>query len=239
MGRFNHSDRRTAELRPTRRTAPMFAIAAALVATSVAPAQSAPAPKPSPAPPAAPATPGAPSAPTLESAQAVWNLLRVRESSASASARKADEEGFTQIGSLLRAIERSTQAERRQAEAALKALGVAPVAEPERRVEVRSTRENLAALQTAGAPLRAQVQRAAAGARTDQQTAARKALDLLRESVAEQDRLLSLALAGLDTDAKRPREYWVSKTCGFIVERLDIKRCPNCLEPTTDFESVK
>jgi rubrerythrin len=238
MGRFNHSDTRSAQLRPTRRAAPMFAIAAALVATSVAPAQSAPAPKPSPAPPAAPAKP-APSAPTLASAQAVWNLLRVRESSASAFARKADEEGFTQIGSLLRAIERSTQAQRRQAEAALKALGAAPVAEPERRVDVRATRDNIAALQTTGATLRAQVQQAAAGARTDQQPAARKALDLLRESVAEQDRLLSLALAGLDTDAKRPREYWVSKTCGFIVERLDIKRCPNCLEPTSDFESVK
>lgn len=155
-------------------------------------------------------------------------------------AAKADAEGFTQVGSLFRAAKRSHEIhEAFLAEAIKKAGGSAKPADKAPIAESRTTKENLeAAIKSAKAAkdttLIAYRKKAGEERNKDADTAFR----YVRESLIEYSRYMEAALDTLPQTRNGKKDYYVSRVCGYMVEKLDIKKCPVCNSDRDKFEKV-
>ncbi|MBY0307787.1 MAG: hypothetical protein K2Q09_03510, partial [Phycisphaerales bacterium] len=155
------------------------------------------------------------------------------------AAAKADAEGFLGVASLMRAaakVESVHGASYIKALTDLKAqLGPGP---EQAALEVKGTRENLTeAAKLASAKREADLPAARKAAEAEGQRDAARAFRDAREGQIELVRQFKDA-AELSDTWKKKRDYYVGRTCGYLVEKLDLTKCPVCGKGRDDFEKV-
>lgn len=154
-------------------------------------------------------------------------------------ARAADDRGYTQVGSLFRAGARSRQVQRATFERLIKAAGGTPKAETLAMPEFKGVKEALTAVRDAALAERDKPLAAAmTKATSDKDADARKAFLAAREGLFELSQYCKDALADVEAYRKGKRDYFVCKGCGYLLDRLDIRRCPVDNSPRESFEKV-
>jgi rubrerythrin len=154
---------------------------------------------------------------------------------------KAESEGFPGAASLFRAAARSLQVLSGQYVDSLKKLGATPVAKPDPAApDIKTTKENLKALSKVLADRRTG---ALADASTRQRSSsnreATKTLRFEREALTELGRFTSDAADAVDKLKTGKREYFVSRPCGYVTDKLVADKCPVCKTGRDQFEKVE
>ncbi|MCE2966211.1 MAG: ferritin family protein [Phycisphaerales bacterium] len=177
---------------------------------------------------------------TIENLQAAYtSAMRMGEAARQFAAR-AEEDGYPKLASLLRATARSREIHSGLFAAAIKAAGAVPTlaAEP-KAPKSGTTAENVATLLAQAKDERDNtLPKFTSQARTDRNTQAADALRHARQGLIEHARLLGEASENLDAMKAPKSAYFVHTPCGFLVEKLDIQRCPVCFGKREDFQSV-
>lgn len=221
----------------TRRTMRAFGVGTAvcLMGTAVALAQPAPG-----ASPAAKAVQPRSTDKTVASLQAsYWAAVRAGDYYTRAS-KKADDEGALGVASLMRAAAKVESVHAsvfaKQLEAMKAAMGKAP---DQPALEVKTTKENLAAsTKLASAARETDLPAARKVAEGEGVREAAKALRDAREGEIELVRLFKDAAELMDQWKKSKKDFYVGRTCGYLVEKLDLTKCPVCGKGRDDFEKV-
>lgn len=217
---------------------------ALLAAPAMAQPPAAPPTAPVPAPavkPDAPKTEPA-AATTVDNLQAAFAESTRQAALMDAYAKKADAEGYTQVASLFRTIKRSNEIHKNVIAESLKKLGAAPKSPdpaPAPPPETKSTKDNLAAAMKAAKnakdnTLIAYRRRASEDKNKDADTTFR----YIRESLIEHARYMEAALDTLPQTRTGTKDYYVCRVCGYMVEKLDIKKCPVSASERDKFEKV-
>jgi rubrerythrin len=206
-----------------------------------------PAKQPEKAPPAAPTT-KAPAADQPKSAEKTIEALRTAYWTAkhagdfyTKAAAKADTDGAPGVGSLFRAAAKVESVHRdnlkREIEALKTDVGAARAAPKD--LEVKATKENIAAaVKLATTARETDLPAARKTAETDVQRDAARVFREAREGEIELVRLFKDA-AELGAEWKKgKRDFYVGRTCGYVVEKLDLTKCPVCGKGRDDFEKV-
>jgi len=208
---------------------------------------------------AVPDAPGGPKVKTVAAlAQAHDRLLRLVKF-ANAAAERADSEKFVGAGSLFRAASRSQSVQAGLLRAELARLGQANVpagadgkaadgkagdgkageGKAGESLEVKTTLENLkTALAAAMALKDSELPAWRREADGEGNREAVRVLRWAREGQIELSRYFKDAGDGMESLKGGKRAYFVSKTCGFTLDKLDVKRCPVCNAERDDFERV-
>lgn len=222
----------------------LLAFCAASLAAQTTPPAAPPPPPPLPATapvnPAPKAEPAA--ATTVDNLQAAFAEATRQAALMDVYAKKADAEGYTQVASLYRTIKRSNEIHKNVITESLKKLNAAPKTPdpaPAAPVETKSTKDNLtAAMKAAKAAkdntLIAYRRRASEDKNKDADTTFR----YIRESYIEHARYMEAALDTLPQTRTGTKDYYVCRVCGYMVEKLDIKKCPVSASERDKFEKV-
>jgi rubrerythrin len=221
----------------TRQTMMAFrvGIAASLLGSGLAMAQSAPG-----AAPAAKDVQPRSTDKTVASLQSsYWAAVRSGDLYTRA-AKKADDEGVLGVASLMRAAAKVESVHAsvylKQLEAMKGTIGSAP-AQPA--LEVKTTKENLtAATKLATAARETDLPAARKIAEGEGVREAAKAFRDAREGEIELVRLFKDASELLDQWKKSKKDFYIGRTCGYLVEKLDLTKCPVCGKGRDDFEKV-
>ncbi len=159
-----------------------------------------------------------------------------------AFAAKADEEGYAGIASLFRAAKRSQEVHVAALQKAMEALSVKAADDGTPALPgVEGTKANLAAaLSWIDAERRDHLGDATAAARSEGKRDAETALNYTRQALTEIARYMRPAsTANLDDFRASKVPYYVDRTCGFVVAKLDFKKCPVCYSKVDNFEKVE
>ncbi len=153
-------------------------------------------------------------------------------------AKKADEEGFAQIGKLFRAASRSEQAHRDAHKEAIEKLGgKAPAFTPEK-VKVGTTRQNLeASLKGETYESVTMYPEFIKKAKEANAEAAVRSFNFARLAEAEHAKLYKNALNNLGKNAKIG--YFVCPVCGNTDTKLPAKKCPVCGNPRDNWLKIE
>jgi rubrerythrin len=154
-----------------------------------------------------------------------------------AFAKKADEEGYCQIASLLRAAARAEQIHAASHANVITKMGGKAQAEIQPPV-VNSTRENLA-VAISGEEYERDVTYPGFIKQADAQknSLAVRTFNRALKAEAEHARLYKEGLAHLE-QMKTKTAYYVCAICGYTVEKLTFDRCPVCKNPKEKFERI-
>jgi rubrerythrin len=196
--------------------------------------------------PGAGAVPGA-TAPAQRSADktiealrgAYWTAKRVGEFYTKAAA-KADTENAAGAASLFRAAARVEAVHAANFSKEIEALKTtAGTAKDAAALDIKTTKDNLAAAaKLAGTARETDMPAARKTAETDGQRDAARAFRDAREGEIELVRLFKDAAELSDDWKKAKRDFYIGRTCGYIVEKLDLTKCPVCGKGRDDFEKV-
>lgn len=159
-----------------------------------------------------------------------------------AFAAKADEEGFQGVASLFRAAKRSQEVHVAALQAAMDELAVKASSAGAPEVPLtKDTKANIAAaLAWIDAERRDHLAEAASAARAEGRKGAETPLNYTRQALTEIARFLRpLSTASLDDFRSGKVPYYVDRTCGFVVAKLDFKKCPVCYSKVDNFEKVE
>lgn len=156
------------------------------------------------------------------------------------AARKADEESVLGVGSLFRAAARLETVHATTFAKELEDLksdkGTVKEAPA---VEVKTTKENLAAaIKLVTAARETDLPAARKTAESEGVRDAAKAFRDAREGEIELIRQLKDASETTDLWKKAKRDFYVGRTCGYLVDKLDLTKCPVCSKGRDDFEKV-
>lgn len=188
-----------------------------------------------------PSTPPLPVGPKtlagMQSAQLSARRLADLATRAAKAAAAESGEPSKAAAQFLRATARSSEISAELLLAGIIRGGGKPLVDAEPPAALKATKENLAAVIALADATRQRAVTAAADARSENDAASRRILDFHREACTELARLGRELQKPAAANAKAP-EYYVSRTCGYIVDRLDIARCPVCLAPKSDFEKI-
>lgn len=157
-----------------------------------------------------------------------------------AFATKADSEGFSGVASFFRAAARSQQI---NADAFAKVMGKLKVEAKSPTditpIEVKSTKDNLAATVTWVAAQRStQLPAAMTTARTEGQREAEMTFKHTREALTEVSRFSRDLGDALDASRTGKKDYFVCRSCGYLVSTLDFQKCPVDYATKDNFERV-
>ena len=182
---------------------------------------------------------GKPYASTLENLQEAYNVEGVAKARYEAYAAKAAEEGYAGVEVLFRAVAMSEGVHAANHAEAIKALGGKPAAADKKPPLVENTKKNLqVAVRTekneSGKIYPAYIKQAI----TENNPQVVMALKGAMASERGHARLFSMALNKLE-DWKNKVVILVCRTCGYTVNDLDIKFCPFCTHPRSEFMEVK
>lgn len=172
--------------------------------------------------------------------QAVYSRLTNQASELTAIAKKADEEGQARVGSLLRAAARSSQLSANLAAEQIRQAGGTPEAKPEPKpLEIKGTKDNLKAAAARVRSLRdGPVADGTTQANAERNRDAVRVFRFTRESSTELVRWLEDAAEGGEKWKGDKREFFVDRTCGRLVDKLDFERCPVCQSRRDSYERV-
>ncbi|MBX9736441.1 MAG: hypothetical protein K2X32_05895 [Phycisphaerales bacterium] len=254
--------------RPTRTVVLVLAmISFAGVAMARQPAPPVPTPAPAPAPNTAPAAPiptetpapvvPAPARPGVKKEQPSaagmvgrdQTITDLQEAHAVATsviaqserfAKQADDEGQGQVASLFRAVKRSSEVRQRTLAAVLQKLNATEKKADAAPASQAKTADNIKVLiQTIDQEKDKQIPLYVSRVKTEMNRDVMQALRYTRDALREQSALLGEARDNPGQFKAGAKEYYVSRTCGFMVDKLDFKKCPVCLAARDDFELIK
>lgn len=176
---------------------------------------------------------------TIEALQGAYTRASVMSEYFARAAKKADEEGYAGAACLLRASSTSEKVHAAMYAAQITAhKGTATIDKAVTAPEVKTTRENLAAalkLMNAARETDLPAARKAAEGEGHRDTA--RAIRDAREGVIEIARALKDCGETLD-QWKSKRDFFVGRTCGYMIEKLDLQKCPVCGKGRDDFEKI-
>lgn len=182
---------------------------------------------------------------TPEKTQTIANLQAAFNGESNAHARyiefakKADAEGYGEIGSIFRAAAKAEEVHAANHAAVIKKMGATPEAKIETPA-VKSTRENLEAAIKGETYERDKmypefIQQAKAARNTD----ALRTFNLAKTAEAEHAKIYTEALNNLaKLKGSKNKEYFVCTVCGFTTAKIDFSKCPSCFEPKEKYTSV-
>jgi rubrerythrin len=187
-----------------------------------------------------PAAPGGPSEKTVAALRAAHTALSEQARVATQAAAKADAEQLAGMASLLRGASRSMTVSVGLIAEQIRALkGEVPGAPGGPAPEIKGTKEALAQLLSASTKLKdtdlPAWRREAEG---EGQRGAVRVLRAAREAQIELGRIYKDFGGAPETAGKSKRDVFVSRSCGYLVEKLDLQRCPVCSAGRDDFEKV-
>lgn len=227
------------------RAGTIAAFAAALILALSMPAPGQPTgPDASGKPLAVPSAPGGPSQKTVTALTQAHTRLTTLVKFFAQAATKAEEEKVLGAASLFRAAGRSVTVQARLIDAELKKLapsgaGKAAAEGGEAALSVKGTTENLkTALAAAMAMKDTDLPAWRREADSEGQRDAVRVLRWSREGQIELSRYFKDASDQPEELKSGKRAYFVSRTCGFTLDKLDVKRCPVCNAERDDFERV-
>lgn len=178
---------------------------------------------------------------TRDDLQAAYSAAARQVELFAAFAKKADEEKQGKAASLFRAAVRSRQVHAGVLKEAIeKGGGTATVATEPKLPDVKSTAENLkAALALAKAEMDTALPAASTRARASSNRDAARAFKYARESLLELARFYQSAIEKpADWSGPARKEFFVNRTCGYPVDKLDIQKCPVCFTGRDHFERI-
>jgi rubrerythrin len=155
-------------------------------------------------------------------------------------AKQADDEGQGQVASLFRAVKRSSEVRQRTLAAVLQKLNATEKKADAAPASQAKTADNIKALiQTIDQEKDKQIPLYVSRVKTEMNRDVTQALRYTRDALREQSALLGEARDNPGQFKAGAKEYYVSRTCGFMVDKLDFKKCPVCLAARDDFELIK
>ncbi len=156
------------------------------------------------------------------------------------AARKADEEGVAGVGSLMRAAAKVEEVHAANLSKALEEMEAAKGKADEKAAPaVKTTKENLAtALALATAARETDLPAARKVAEGEGVREAARVFRDAREGEIELVRQFKDASELMDLWKKSKKDFFVGRTCGYLVEKLDLTKCPVCGKGRDDFEKV-
>ena len=218
-----------------------------LLLSALAPAQS-----PAPPPPDRPVTPAvatpapAPKPATTQAASLIDDLqssfiwTENAKSLADSFATTADADAFAGAASLFRVASRSLSILTTQYSESVKKLGATPTSKADDSLpKVKTTKENLQAFAKLLATRRTgPLADAATRHRTGPNREATKTLQYEREALTELARFSSDAAETLDKLKAGKKDFFVSRPCGYVTDKLVADKCPVCKTGKDQFEKV-
>lgn len=175
---------------------------------------------------------------TLENLQAAYAGESNARERYLAYAKKADEEGFGAVASLLRATARAEDVHARNHAEVIRKLGAEPRAEIAK-VEVKTTRENLEeALKGENHERLTMYPEFITRAESDRNSAATKTFKYAKRAEEEHAVLFEKVLTKLDDWKGAKRDFYVCSVCGFTTAKLDFKKCVSCFAAVEKYEKV-
>ena len=172
-----------------------------------------------------------PASDTVQRLQAAYNAETNAYERYRAFAARADEEGYTQVATLFRALARSEQILYTNHMDAIRELGSAPQSDPEIPV-AESTKENLqtAARKTEPYEHDSSYATYARRAKTAGNPRAAKCFEYVRDVEAANLRLITAAVKNLEQMRGPIRGYYICANSGFTSAALDASRCTGSWE---------
>ena len=207
---------------------------------------------PAPPPPDRPVTPAvatpapAPKPATTQAASLIDDLqssfiwTENAKSLADSFATKADADGLPGAASLFRVASRSLSILTTQYSESVKKLGGTPTSKADDSLpKVKTTKENLQAFAKLLATRRTgPLADAATRHRTGPNREATKTLQYEREALTELARFSTDAAETLDKLKAGKKDFFVSRPCGYVTDRLVADKCPVCKTGKDQFEKV-
>lgn len=185
-------------------------------------------------------TPTGPKVQTLKALGLAYTSLSRGADFAVAAAEKADAEKLAGVASLFRAMARVQQIHAGLMNAQIAALGGAAAIDPESKpIPVGQTAANLAsALKILSALKETDLPAWRRACDDEGNRDAVRAIRWAREGTIELARFFKDAGPAGEALKGGKHDYYISRTCGFIVEKLDIQKCPVCGKGPDDFQKV-
>ncbi len=175
---------------------------------------------------------------TLDNLQAAFDGESNAHARYVAFAKKADEEGFTQVGSLFRAAATAEEIHFKNHAAVIKKLGAEPKADI-KKPEVKSTKENLeAALKGESYERDTMYPEFLKQARAEGNRGAVRSFNFAKAAEAEHAKLYEEALKNLDQWKGGKKLFLVCVECGYTTAKTDFSKCPVCSTPKDKFLKV-
>jgi rubrerythrin len=173
---------------------------------------------------------------TVDRLQAAYRAENIAQERYLAFAKKADEEGYKQVGSLFRTVARSEQILYTFHFDSIKELGGVPEEVASQELTVASTKENLEKLSNKAEADQFDADYATyvKTARAEGSRTAAKVLEYARIVEAQDVRLFALAAKNLEQMRNGPRGYYICGVSGLVTTTLDAASCAG-----TDWEKVK
>lgn len=176
---------------------------------------------------------------TLDNLQAAFNGESNAHARYLAFAKKADEEGYGQVGSLFRAAARAEEIHAANHAVVIRKLGGVPKADV-KGPDVKATKDNLQAA-IAGESYERDTMYPGflAQARKDANKDALETFNFAKAAEAEHAKMYADALAKLDSlKGSKATNYFVCTVCGFTTTKLDFEKCSVCFNPKDKYTTV-
>ncbi|MDP1662546.1 MAG: ferritin family protein [Phycisphaerales bacterium] len=171
--------------------------------------------------------------------KAYWTAVRSGDFYNKA-ARKADDEGVAGVASLMRAAAKVEAVHAANLAKALEEMEATKGKADEKAAPaVKATKENLAtATELATAARETDLPAARKIAEGEGVREAARVFRDAREGEIELVRQFKDASELMDLWKKSKKDFFVGRTCGYLVEKLDLTKCPVCGKGRDDFEKV-
>ena len=183
-------------------------------------------------------TPAKPAATTLENLQTAYNGESNAKVKYEAFAAKAEAEGYLGVAGLFRAAALSESIHAAKHSKAIEALGAVAAADV-KTPAVKSTKENLKeAISGENHESKTMYPAFLKKAEADKNQQAMYSFKGAMAAEKEHSRLYSRALSNLKA-WKAKKKFLVCQTCGYTTADLNIKVCPVCSQPRSQFAEIE
>jgi rubrerythrin len=155
-----------------------------------------------------------------------------------AFAKKADEQGYSQVASLFRAAARSEEIHANNHAEVIKKMGGTPKADV-KTPDVKSTKENVeAALKGESQERDTMYPDFIKLAKADGNKDAVRTFNFSLQAETEHAKLYKEALDNLDAWKVGKKDFFVCPVCGLTVIKLTFEKCPVCSTPKDKYEKI-
>lgn len=179
-----------------------------------------------------------PATKTLENLQTAFNGESNANAKYLAFAKKADDEGYTKVGSLFRAAARAEEIHKNNHAEVIRKMGGTPKADI-KAAEVRTTAENLkGSIEGETYERDTMYTEFLAEARSSGNKEALRTFNFAKTAEGEHAKLYAEALANLADWKGGKTTFFVCSTCGFTTMNTDLQKCPVDFTPKEKFESI-
>lgn len=175
---------------------------------------------------------------TLENLQTAFDGESNANAKYLAFAKKADDEGYTKVGSLFRAAARAEEVHKNNHAEVIKKMGGTPIANI-RATDIKTTAENLkGAIEGETYERDKMYTEFLAEARSSGNREALRTFNFAKTAEGEHAKLYADALANLADWKGGKTTFFVCSTCGYTTMDSDLQKCPVDFTRKEEFESI-